>query len=191
GGGAIVQDWRKPGAGGGGRRWRPTLPPPRLDVDGKRDDERRSVARRALDADLPTERFDAILQADESGATAENRSADAVVADGQQQGPVARRERDVDARRLRRVGEGLRHDVVRDDLDPLGNLCVDRRVELDGDRRAARERLQRRTETTAGEDRRVDPTRDLLQLRERVGQPGLDSRQLEPELAHLLGYCGL
>jgi hypothetical protein len=68
----------------------------RFDLERKRDDEQRPGAGRALDPDRPAEGLDAIVQADESRAVAGIRSADAVVADRQQQDAVARRERNVD-----------------------------------------------------------------------------------------------
>jgi hypothetical protein len=68
----------------------------RLDLERKSDDEQRPDAGRALDTDRPAEGLDAIMQADESRALAGIRSADAVVADRQQQDAVARRERNVD-----------------------------------------------------------------------------------------------
>src|SRR6266702_1062515 len=130
-----------------------------LDVERKRDDERRSATGRAIDPDRPAERLDAILQADESRALAGIRSADAIVADRQHQAAVACCERNLHMRRLRmlrRVGQGLRRDVVRRDLDRLRETRVRGDVELDGDLRAAREGSQSPAETALGKDRRVD-----------------------------------
>jgi hypothetical protein len=56
-------------------------------------------------------------------------------------------------------------------------------VESDGDRRAVRERPQRRAETALGQDRRVDAARELLQFAHRVRQPGGDLGQLGPQVA--------
>jgi hypothetical protein len=67
-----------------------------LELERKRDFEQRPGAGRALDPDRPAEGLDAIVQADESRALAGIRSADAVVADRQQQDAVALRERNVD-----------------------------------------------------------------------------------------------
>src|SRR5215211_4217047 len=84
---------------------------------------------------------------------------------------------------LRRIRQGLRGDVVCGDLDRLREPRVRRDVELDRDRRAARERSQRRAETTPGKDRGVDPTRELLQLRDRIGQSRGDAGQLALKVA--------
>ena len=70
--------------------------PRRLHLERKRDDEQRPGAGRALDPDRPAEGLDTIVQSDESRALAGIRSADAVVADRQQQAAVALRERNVD-----------------------------------------------------------------------------------------------
>ena len=84
---------------------------------------------------------------------------------------------------FRRVGQGLQRDIIRRRLDRLRQARVRRDVELDGDRRAARERSQSRAETALGKDRRVDPARDLLQFRDRIHQPGRDPGQLDSKVA--------
>jgi ABC-type oligopeptide transport system substrate-binding subunit len=66
--------------------------PRRLDLERKRDDEQRPGAGRARDPEPPAQGLDAIVQADEPRAVARIRSADAVVADRQQQPAVARLE---------------------------------------------------------------------------------------------------
>ena len=78
----------------------------------------------AADVDGPAQGLDAVGEADQARAARRVGPADAVVADRQQQPAVARCERNLDARRLpmlRRVRQGLGGDVVRRDLDRLGN----------------------------------------------------------------------
>src|SRR6266498_785580 len=92
---------------------------------------------------------------------------------------------------FRRVGQGLRHDEIRRDLDWRGKPRVRRDVQLDRNRRTASERSQSRAETTLGEDRGVDPTRDLLQVFNRVGQSDRYAGQLGSEVAAVGRGIGL
>jgi hypothetical protein len=57
---------------------------------------------------------------------------------------------------LRCVGKGLGEDVVGADLDVLVESPLNCQVEAYRDGRSPRERLQRGSETSLGEDRRVD-----------------------------------
>lgn len=65
---------------------------------------------------------------------------------------------------LGRVGQRLGHDVVRADFDRVRQVSVDLEVEGNGDWAAAGQRLERGTESALGQDRRMDSTRDLLQV---------------------------
>jgi hypothetical protein len=92
---------------------------------------------------------------------------------------------------LHRVGQRLGRHVVRRDLDRLGAPRVHRDVKVDRYRRPAGERPQRRAKTALGQDRRVDPARELLQLRHRVGQSRRDARQLSSQVIPVGGNIGL
>ena len=70
--------------------------PRRLDLERKRHDEQSPGVGRALDPDRPAEGLDAIVQTHESRAPAGLGSADAVVANREQQAARARRERNLD-----------------------------------------------------------------------------------------------
>src|SRR6266545_5408145 len=113
---------------------------------------------------------------------------DAVVADGHAKHTVRRLDSHVHDRRtrvLRRIRERLRDDVVRRHLDGLRQPHLGLQGELDRDRRAARERLERRPEPALGEDRRMDPESHLTELVEHAVQSLHDVRQLGPVLAKL------
>ena len=84
-----------------------------------------------------------------------------------------------------RVGQCLRHDVVRADLNLLRWPRSETDVDPDGDRGAAGKRPQRRTEAAVGQDRRVDAARDLAQLVQRAGHPGDGAVKLRGELGEL------
>ena len=73
---------------------------------------------------------------------------------------------------LRDVRERLRDDVERGRLDRLGQPLRRHGVELDRERRARGERLERRREPAVGEHGRVDPAGELAQLLEREGELG-------------------
>src|SRR6266516_7484878 len=92
---------------------------------------------------------------------------------------------------LRRVRKSLRRDEVRGHLDRLLETRVRRYVEVDRNRGTVRERLQRRAETALGQDRRMDPTRDLLQIFDRSHKSCSDARQLRAEVVPLGGKVGL
>src|SRR5437868_4268648 len=89
---------------------------------------------------------------------------------------------------FRRVGQGLRGNEVRRGLDRLGEPVLRRHVELDGNRRAPRERPQSRAETALGQDRRMDTARQLLQLVERGRELAFDARQLCDEYLPVRSY---
>ena len=110
-------------------------------------------------------------------------AAGAVVADRDAQDASGRRRgrrSTLTARRgvLGGVGQRLGDDVVGGDLDLLGQPLLDAHVELDRDRRAAGERLERRAQPALGEDRRVDAAGDLAQLVQRAGRLGGQRVQL-------------
>jgi hypothetical protein len=76
------------------------------------------------------------------------------------------------------IGEGLRHHVVRGQLDPFRQPSLRPYIEVDGHGRSAGQRLDRGPESALGQDRRVDPTRDLAEVLERGVQPLGDLRHL-------------
>ena len=71
------------------------------------------------------------------------------------------------------VRDRLGDDVVDGRLDLLGEPLLGQLDELDGERRARQDRLQRRAEAAVGEDRGVDAARQLAQLVERARELGL------------------
>ena len=83
------------------------------------------------------------------------------------------------------VREGFRHDVVGGHLDPLRQPSLGARVELDGHGGAAGERLDRGHQPAFGQDRRVDPARDLAEVLERAVQPLGNPRHLHLHLCKL------
>jgi hypothetical protein len=68
---------------------------------------------------------------------------------------------------------------------------VDRDIEVDRNHGTVSEHLQRRAETALGKDRRVDPTRDLLQILDRRYQSRRDAGQLGAEVVPLGGKVRL
>jgi hypothetical protein len=70
---------------------------------------------------------------------------------------------------LRHVRQRLRRDVVGRRLDRRVEAVV-RDVELDRQRQARRQRLERVREPPVGEDRRVEAARELAQLDQRLLQ---------------------
>src|SRR6266542_3128878 len=76
---------------------------------------------------------------------------------------------------LGRVRKSLGRNEVRRHLDRLLEPHIGRDVEIDGNRGTVRERLQRRAKTALGQDRRMDPTRDLLQILDRRYQSRRDA----------------
>ena len=56
------------------------------------------------------------------------------------------------------VGQGFRDEEVRGELDGVGQPIAGRSFHGDGQRRPARERLDRRLEPLVAEERRMDPT---------------------------------
>ena len=79
---------------------------------------------------------------------------------------------------LGRVGKSFGRNEVRRDLDRLREPHVRRDVEVDLDRGTPRERPQSGPEAALGQDRRVDPTRDLLQILDRRHQARRDAGKL-------------
>ena len=156
---------------------------------------RRAAAGRALDGDPAAECADAVLQADEAGAArrvgavrrrrrSPSRRARAPPARPRRARPWRRRAWPrSSASRRRRSTRRLRR--------ARAAAPATRTSSATGDRRAARERLERRPEAALGEDRRVDAERDLAQLvlhrRETLGDP----RQLAVELGQLGRHGGL
>ncbi len=155
---------------------------------------RRASVGRALDGDPAAESLYAILEADEARPAREVGAADAVVLDGDAKDAVHGLDLDGDgqgARMLRRVRQRLRDDVVRADLDLLGQPPLRTDVQRDWDSGAACQRLQRRTEPAPCQNRRVDPARHLAHLVKHVRDPGGDVLELRPELAELRWYIRL
>jgi hypothetical protein len=69
---------------------------------------------------------------------------------------------------LSELCKSLRRDQIDRNFDRLRWSYVDRDVKVDRNRGTASESPQRRAKTARGKDRRVDPTRDFLQVLDRV-----------------------
>ncbi|MEV4602127.1 hypothetical protein AB0K15_32630 [Amycolatopsis sp. NPDC049253] len=93
----------------------------------------------------------------------------------------------VDARVLGHVGQRL-GDAVVGGLDRLGQAPVDLHGQLDRDRGAAGESLERRAQAALGEDRRVDAAGEVAQLVQCSDGFGRESLQLFPQSAGLGWY---
>src|SRR6266508_1389291 len=134
---------------------------PLLVLDGEVHQQCGALPGRAGDRDAPAQRLDPVGEPDEPGAPPPGGATGAVVADRQVQAAVTRLDLDMGGRGvgvLGGVGQRLGDDVVRGDLDLLGQPRLDVHVELDRDGGAAGQRLQRGTEAALGQDRRVDAT---------------------------------
>jgi hypothetical protein len=111
-----------------------------------------------------------------------------VVAYGNAKGATPRLNQNVNQRGVRilgRVRQRLRDDVVRGQLNLLGQTRVDAHLQLNRDRRTAGKRLERRLESILGQDRRMNPMRDLAQLIEQVRVFVDDTGELCAELHEL------
>jgi hypothetical protein len=101
----------------------------------------------AVEEDPAAERLHPVLQPDQAGAAGQGGAADAVVAHRDARDVAGHLDLDADGRGpsvLDRVGQRLGHDVVGADLDLVGQPLVGADLHVDGDRRAAGERPQRR-----------------------------------------------
>ena len=106
----------------------------------------------------------------QTGAAARIGAADAVVVDLDDRVAVDPGDADPRGGRVRvlaDVGERLRDDVERCRLDRSRQPFVGHRRELDGQRRARGQALDRRAEAAVGEHRRMDAAGELAQLCER------------------------
>ena len=84
---------------------------------------------------------------------------------------------------LGRVGQRLGHDVVRADLDLLGQPPSGTDLEVDGDRGTAGEHAQRRAQAALGQDGRVDAAGDVAQLIQRADRSGGGAVEVRGEVA--------
>ena len=113
-------------------------------------------------------RRDAVAEAREAGAAADDRAADAVVVDAHEERAVLAECAHGDLRR-RGVLDGVRERLARDEvggrLDARGDPLA-RRVDVDRDRRRAREVAQRGGEAVV-EPRRAHAGRDLAEVADR------------------------
>jgi hypothetical protein len=128
--------------------------------------------RRAPDVDRPAQRLETVRQANEPRTARRIRAANAVVPNRQHQLAVSLGERDHDSRRLRvlrGVRKRLRGDVVRRDLGRLAQTLVERDIQLDRDRRAARNRPQNCAKASLREDCGMNAARELPQVDHGVG----------------------
>ncbi len=86
------------------------------------------------------------------------------------------------------VGQSLGDDEVRHRFQGLGEAALHPDVELDRKGGAAGKRLQRRPETTLGQDRRVDAPHVLAELVGRAREPGGHVVEPRPEIGELRGH---
>jgi hypothetical protein len=92
---------------------------------------------------------------------------------------------------LRCVGQRLGCNEVHRDLDGFSDARFQCHVEFNGDRRTPSERPQSRSDTALGEDRGMDPTRDLLKVRHGLGESRRDAGQLGSEVIAVRSDHGL
>src|SRR5215207_3279290 len=131
----------------------------------------RSVARFRVDVELAIDRGQAVAEAPQPGSQSDVSAADAVVADFDREPAVAVCDCHRGVRRggvLGDVGQRLGDDEVGGQLDLLGELSRGHLAHLDRQRSAVSECLDGRPEAAIGEHRRVDPTRQLAYLLERL-----------------------
>ena len=143
---------------------------------------------------MPADGLHPVVEPDEPGPPIRVGAPGPVVPDGEPDRGVRGLDLDLDNRRvgvLGRVGERLGGDIVSRDFDALGQAPVEVQVELDRHGRAAGERLEGRPEAAPGEDSRMDPPRDLLEVFGRLAQSLGDPRQLSVELLGSRGHHGL
>src|SRR5215210_5323065 len=124
----------------------------------------RAAARRAADAEGAARRLGTVAETDQARARRLVGPAAAVV--GYLEPDPAGLAADPHAGRLRLgvpgdVGERLREDVVGGGLDLRGQTFVERRFDLDGDRQARGQRLERPQKPVVREDGGVQPAGDL------------------------------
>src|SRR5580700_11103378 len=140
----------------------------------KLDTQGRTRPRGALDSEGAAQCLDAVFQPDEPRTPDRVSPADPVVTDAEPEGTLHRLHLDIYDRSVRvldRIGERLRDHVVGRDLDPFRQPRLSPHVELDGNRAAARERLQRRPEAAFSQDGGMDAARHLPQLIKHVREP--------------------
>ena len=104
---------------------------------------------------------------------AERSTADAIVPNRQREGSGVRLDLDLHGRRMSMLGnvrQRLRDHVVGCDLDLVGKLNVDARVEVDRRGGAARQRSESSCKPTVGENRWMDPAGDLPEAVEDGGE---------------------
>jgi len=158
-------------------------------VERQFGDQPRARALETHEADSSADRLSAVLEAKQARPTGRMCATDAVIADRDAQRRRIHFHFDLDARRLR-VLRGIRQclgdDVVGSYLDLFRQAVVCSHVELDRNRRPVRERLQRGSKPTFGEDCRMDPERDLTQPVKNGREPLGDVGEVGSMLAHLL-----
>jgi hypothetical protein len=117
----------------------------------------------------------AVLQAGQATAAGQAGAADSVVADRDAQEVTDDLCLDADAEAwacLAALVSALSHDVIGADLDRLRQPLFGMDLQVDGDRAAAGECLEREAEAALGQDRGVDAARDLAQIVQRAGHHG-------------------
>ena len=131
------------------------------------DDDPSARSRRAVDAEPPAERLDAISETAQSRPASRVGAAHAVVDDLDDEPacvPVQLDPHERRARVFRGIGERLGAYEVHGGLDG-GGEAPGVHTHLDRDRRAAGELRERRGQSAGGQRRGVDPARQLAQLR--------------------------
>ena len=95
----------------------------------------------------PSDRLDAVPQAEQSRARGRVRATTPVVADFDTKGTIVRGQRDVDNRGIRVLGcvrQRLRDDVIGRHLHRLRKATISAKIEVDAERRSGNEPLERR-----------------------------------------------
>ena len=131
------------------------------------------------------ERLDPVGEAAQARPLLGVGAADAVVDDLDRDATVRTADRHLDGRCVRvlgDVGQALADDVVGGDLDGLRQPPADIDGEPNGERRTCGHLLERDREPVAGDDRGMDPAREVAQLGEREIDLALRDVQLRPRI---------
>ena len=154
------------------------------------DAQGRARARWARQTNRPSDRLDAVSQAEQSRALGRVRATAPVVANLYTKGTSIGGHRDVDDRGISVLGcvrQRLRDDVVGRHFHRFWKALIRAEIEVDAERRAGNEPLERRRQAVLREPGRMDPEGDLAEVIERRREAVYDAAQLASVLLELLG----